>query len=175
MKIEESAVSKIMITGVEGLDPIAVMTENFGPGQGKITITCFGEAWSHYWSHMGEKTTLEDFFLQASRDYLICKLKAGIRDEIDDDDDEALETLLKRKIIKMRREKDTSHEQARDWWNQATNIAWDDRYYICSEILGEEWWYCTPKKPNPDYLYLGKIVDTIKEAFKQMKVARVVA
>lgn len=169
MKIEESTVKKLMITGVENLDPVAVMVENFGPGQGKITITCFGEAWSNYWSHMGDKTTLEQFFVQAGRDYLICKLKTGIQDEIDDDDSEALEKLLKLKIIKMRRQDDITRKQARDYWNQATGIDWHDRHNVCPEIIGDEWWYTTPKKPNPDYEYLGRVVDTVKSAFKQLK------
>ena len=36
---------------------------------------------------------------------------------------------------------------------------------LCQLVLGDEWWFRLPKEDNPDYIYLGKIVDTVKAAF----------
>lgn len=177
MNISKSLVEKLMITGAKmpnglgTLDPIAVMLEDFGPGAGKITITCFGQAWSNYWGHMGKTHTIRSFFLQASNDYLIGKLDSGIRDEIDDDDIEALKALLKQEIIKERRDNVWSKQVARDLWEAATWVDWETRHDTCAAILGDEWWCCTPKKPNPEYEYLGQIVTVVKEAIKMEKEA----
>ena len=124
---------------------------------------------------MGETNKLADFFCQASHDYLICKLKTGINAEIDDDDSEELEKLLKKEIIKLRREDSLTHEQARDLWNEATSVDWNERHNVCYEVLGDEWWYRTPKKPNPDYEYLRQIVTTVKAAFKELSGSQAVS
>lgn len=171
MKISKSTVEKLVITdasmpeGLGTLDPITVIAEDFGPGQGKITITCFGEAWSHYWSHMGERNKLADFFCKCDEHYLAGKLKTGINSEIDDDDPDALIALLQKEIIKDRRQGDINHETARDRWNQAQNYdpRWDGHDLLC-EVLGDEYWYCTPKKPNPEYAYLCRIIKTVQAA-----------
>lgn len=171
MNITKSTVEKIIITGAErfpgcgSLDPISVIVEDFGPGQGKITITCFGEAWSHYWSHMGETNKLMQFFTQCDNDYIVGKLKTGISHEIDDEDDDRLTELLRKEIIKDRRSGDLRKEIARDYWDDTQWVSWDSRADLCYKILGDDWWYMTPKKPNPDYLYLCEIIRAIKAAF----------
>ncbi|MFZ2269067.1 MAG: hypothetical protein WAV95_15940 [Azonexus sp.] len=165
MEIEESTVKKITIRNVQNLDPVAVMVEDFGPGEGKITITCFGEAWSHYWSHMGETNKLADFFCSCGEHYLAGKLKTGIRDEVDDDDPEALTALMRKEIIKDRREGDISKGVARERWNKAEGYdsRWDG-HELLYEVFGDEYWYCTPKKPNHEYEYLCRIIKTVQAA-----------
>ena len=56
------------------IDPLTVFFEDFDPGQGQVTIVCWGRAWSHYWNAMGPECTAESFFLKASPDYLVGKL-----------------------------------------------------------------------------------------------------
>lgn len=46
MKVEKSDVLAFTISDVERLDPVRVMIENYEPGKGRITITCFGKAWT---------------------------------------------------------------------------------------------------------------------------------
>lgn len=53
MKVTETKVQSIVITEVERLDPIRVMAENYEPGRGRITITCYGKAWTSFWPAMG--------------------------------------------------------------------------------------------------------------------------
>lgn len=165
MKVSTSKVTKMVISDVPGLDPIAVIIENTGPGAGKITITCWGEAWTHYWSHMGEGNTLEQFFGHCDEHYIAGKLKTGIEDEIDDDDEDALLLILKKEIIKDRREGDITKLQARNLWELAGRTETTDADNLCS-ILGDEWWERTPKKPNPDYGYLCKIILAVQVAFR---------
>ena len=171
MKISQNQVTKLTISDVPNLDAVDVIVEDFGPGQGEITITCFGEAWSYYWSHMGEDTKLTDFFLKASTPYIVGKLKVGISATIDNDDSEELEILLKKEIIRMRRCNDLSADQAREFYNDAAGVEWGERGDICSQVFGDEWWERTPKKPNPDYEHLCRIIQTVKEAFERLKTA----
>jgi len=46
MKIETSQLKQLILSGLENLDPVKVVTENFEPGRGTITISCFGKAWT---------------------------------------------------------------------------------------------------------------------------------
>ena len=180
MKVETSQVKKLLITGAklpEGLgtlDPISVIVENFGPGAGKITITCFGEAWSNYWGCMDEQHTLESFFCKADKHYIAGKLKNGIEDRIKDDDPDTIEKALKREIVKSRRNDEMSKSEARDAWNNSEHYAdaiaygniGDGESDLLYAVFGDEWWYRLPKKPNPDYEYLCNIIEAVKEALK---------
>jgi hypothetical protein len=165
MKLATSQITKLVITDVKGMDPISVMAEDFGPGAGKITITCWGEAWTHYWSHMGEQNTMRSFFLKASTSYLIGKLKTGIRSRVDDENDEALSLAMRKWIIAHRRDGGLTAEEARAQWDQAELVTFGDHVDLCREVFGDEWWEHLPKKANPDYEHIGKIVDTVKAAF----------
>lgn len=61
MKVTETKVQSLEITEVERLDPIRVMAENYEPGRGRITITCYGKAWTAAWFAMGGDT-VQAFF-----------------------------------------------------------------------------------------------------------------
>ncbi|EJT4818440.1 hypothetical protein [Citrobacter freundii] len=41
MKVERIDVLSFMLTEIERLDPVRVMIENYEPGKGRITITCY--------------------------------------------------------------------------------------------------------------------------------------
>ncbi len=45
MRIEQSTVTKLTLTEIDGLDPVTVILENHAPGKGKIIIECYGEVW----------------------------------------------------------------------------------------------------------------------------------
>lgn len=47
--VEKIDVLSFVITGAERLDPVRVMIENYEPGKGRITITCYGKAWTAAW------------------------------------------------------------------------------------------------------------------------------
>lgn len=90
MKVTETKVLSIEITEVERLDPIRVMAENYVPGKGRITITCFGKAWTSFWPAMGGDT-VQQFLIRVSNDYLIGCLSPMMRSEVDDDNEANLE------------------------------------------------------------------------------------
>lgn len=169
MKLDTSQVTKLTITGLPNMDTIAVMTEDFGPGAGKITITCDGEAWTHYWSHMGENNTIRSFFGKCETPYLVGKIKGRIDARIPDEDDEALHTLLRKTIIECRREGDLTRDKARDLWEESTFACFGEHRALCEEVLGDDWWHHTPTQINPEYEWLTEIVNTIKEAFALQK------
>jgi len=73
LKILESQVQKMEITDlVEDfkLDAVAVIIEDLSEGAGRITITCFGQAWTAYFGAMGGKH-ISEFFCSCDEDYLV--------------------------------------------------------------------------------------------------------
>ena len=50
-------------------DPIYCYFEDFGPGVGRITIACYGDAWTAAWNAMGNRTVRE-FVAQCDPGYL---------------------------------------------------------------------------------------------------------
>lgn len=173
MIITNSTVQKLTITGVENLDPVAVIVEDQGPGVGKITITCFNECWTYFWGSMGEQHTLASFFAKCNTPYLAGKLKCGIRDRVDDDDEDTLTNALRTEIVNRRRGGSLDKTVARDLWEEAVTPT-DSNGYVDSElfsrVFGGEWYEFRPKKSNPDYAYLCRIIDTVKDAFKQRQI-----
>lgn len=55
------------------LDAITVYLEDFCVGQGRITILCYGSAWTIYFGGMGANT-IAQFIKSAGTDYLVNKL-----------------------------------------------------------------------------------------------------
>lgn len=79
---QAAKVDQLTIHGFERLDPVRVyLEEKTGKSYiaGRLTVTCYGMAWSCAWSNMG--SSLIDFLLGADEgyivDYLICA-RAGI-------------------------------------------------------------------------------------------------
>lgn len=73
MNITTSKVDSIFIEGMPVLDPVRVYFENYELGQGRITITCYGRAWTCAWFSMGERT-IQQFFASCNHDYLLQNL-----------------------------------------------------------------------------------------------------
>lgn len=169
MKIATSMVKKLRITDIENLDPITVIAENFGEGSGKIIIECYGESWSHFWSHMGKQHTLETFFCQASDDYIAGKLCQGRTDEADW---EGFPSKVRAEIIKLRRKRGLSKSEAREYFEDAGSIDHEVSAHLNSELLcavfGDEWFlYAVGDRPTREYKYLCRIIPVVKSAFRE--------
>lgn len=62
MQVKRTTVEKIRIEDINEthrLEPVEVIVENFEPGTGKITISCYGQVWTGFWGSMGG--TVEEF------------------------------------------------------------------------------------------------------------------
>ncbi len=78
MKIERSSINMLTITEAPALDRIKVVTEDFGPGQGQITIVCYGRAWTAYWGGMGSGDVTQ-FVISMSTGYIVENLLRGMQ------------------------------------------------------------------------------------------------
>jgi hypothetical protein len=58
------------IAASPGVDPIRLIVQDLGPGQGSVIIECYGKAWSRYWGGMGNHDVLS-FLRMVESDYLM--------------------------------------------------------------------------------------------------------
>lgn len=171
MKIEKHPpVTKYVIRGYQDesygqLDVIAVYVEDVRDGAGKITITHSGESWSHSWSHMGKGVKLNAFFKEACVDYLVCKLKTGIKRKIEDLDPERMLEVLRVEIIRQRKEREITRDRARWLWDDAQWVDESNYSDTFSEVFADEWWEGLPRQHNPAYVELTHIVEAVKQGF----------
>lgn len=171
MKILARTVEHLKITEVEGLDPIDVCLEDLGPNQGKIAITCYGKSWTSYWGAMSDRTIAE-FFKQAGNDYLVSNLSQGISSTMTDPDTSGFIEQTKQKIIQRRKEYDLESDVAREYYDEAKDdfrgMSYDEIFQEYGELLESVWgddaWINIPQVSNPQYEYLCRIVDAVKEA-----------
>ena len=83
--------------------------------------------------------------------------------------------FVKGRICKLRRDGDISSDEAREYWDEAEGS--ENVKMLCCDytyrspllsLLGDDPWYAGwPTVPNPDYEYLKRIVQTVREAIKQ--------
>ena len=176
MKVERSQVTKYLITN-SGLDSITVFVEDTEKAtegsdgswtaqtvitSGKITIECYGESWSAYFGSMGGRDLIE-FFCSCDDDYLVGKLKPMSMTLPDED---GVGDVLKKEIIRQRREGELSNHDARDLFDIADDVVYGLHEGLMEEVFGDDWWYSMPEVPNPKYVYLCRIVSTVRDAFK---------
>ena len=174
MKITTETVRKLIIQDIPNLDPVAVYLEDQGPGKGKITITCFNDSWSYFWGAMGEGRNLVSFFLSCDNDYLAKKLGNGIHSTVQTS--EGLVEKARKTILTERRENILTEGGARDLFERAEELdsLWDefegkggeDYFDLMYAIFGDEFWHNVPTIPNHKYVYLCRIIDTVKEALR---------
>lgn len=164
MEVKETTVRKILITGVEDLDPVNVYIEEYTPTSGKITIECFSQAWSYFWGSIGEMSIME-FFCSCDNHYLSSKFAPHMKSEIDDYD--RLPEYAREHIIERRKCWEFEKDTARDLYDKAKYLE-QDNHDLMFEIFGEEWWYNVPKQPNHQYEYLGRILDASKKGVKTL-------
>jgi hypothetical protein len=173
MKIESSEVKKIVISDVPHLDPVTVFLEDLEPRKGKATITCYNESWTAYWGGMGNRS-ISEFILSCDNGYLAKNFGGQIDHNLIDLENMADDA--RKHICKMRREKDLDAEYARELFDKAEQLEgiehdstlFDLHYGLMQEIYGDEWWYGLPEIPNPKYTYLCRVLNTVKEALRQV-------
>lgn len=115
MRIEKSAVTKVVISEAPGVDPITVFLEDLGQRayqyadkpshisrQGKITIECYGESWAAYWGGMGDRT-VSQFFSDCSVDYIAGCLVRGTALDSTVFSGDALKVGVRRVVMDCRR------------------------------------------------------------------------
>ncbi len=152
MIIEDSMVRKLVIHGLPNLDPITVYLTNHEFGKGEVVITCWVKSWTAYWGAMGSK--LEDFLLRMSTEYLIGKLAPDVLHHIDDIP--AFLALVKAQTDDM----DFCEDADEDNWRE-----YRDTYQV---VLGDCWSDHIPSRINPDYTYIEKVVNVVKQALEQV-------
>lgn len=74
--IKPLTVDAMEISEIPALDPVQVYWEDFGGGRGRVTITCYGEAWTGYWNAMGE-ITIKEFFCECDINYLANRIQGS--------------------------------------------------------------------------------------------------
>ena len=75
MKLETlNSATVIQISDLPRLDPITLMVQDLGPGQGRVIVECYGEAWSAFWGSMPAGFTTLDFIKSMDCCYLRSKL-----------------------------------------------------------------------------------------------------
>ena len=152
MQIAKSTTDTYTLTHLDGLDPVTVYTADLYFGAGRITITCFGKAWNAFWPAMGD-LTLREFVLSADNAYIIGKM---VQETQQTDFDE----INKRAAAKG----------FEDFY-VSSDIEVVDVADTMAKVFGEDWRMDLPRCHTDEYRYLSKILDAVKEAFKQEEVA----
>lgn len=169
MKLQVSTSIKLGLTDLDRLDPVTVYLENFEPGRGKITITCFRKSWSAGWTAMGGRR-VEEFFVSCDDEYLAGNL-SSCRSHVLITDMEELGEFLRGRIIQQRRAGELEKDDALKYWNEADSITLTHDYCsnmeLMEAVIGDEWWTDLPEKENPDYTYLIRIIQAVREGLRQ--------
>ena len=149
MKIEKSQCEKLEISGIDGLDPITVFLEDFGPRKGQITIKCWNEVWSSYWGGMGDRN-IAQFFCSCDHHYLAKNLSDIPRNVTDFD---GLPKHARKFIGKLRAERDISKDEAKKLLKSLLDYCGDphtgeeiynDHQDILIDIYGDDWSLLSP-------------------------------
>lgn len=141
MKIIETTIKKLALIDITGLDPISVFLEDFKPGQGKLTVECFGDAWSHYWGGMGERDFV-GFLTTANADYIAGKL---------------FPCELSRYVVDY----DKISAEIGEDVDEHSLMLHEDKV---ADVYGGDWHHNLPNKQSHHWDYLYRIVVVIKEA-----------
>jgi hypothetical protein len=74
MRVENYPTAKVFtIFDAPRLDPITVIIQDVASGKGRLTVECFGSAWSGFWGATGCETLIE-FITQANPGYIAGKM-----------------------------------------------------------------------------------------------------
>ena len=178
MEIVQGTVKKLSLTGLDALDPITVFIEDYEPGKGKITFECFGKSWSYYWGGMGSKG-ISEFFLSCNVAYLVnCLWDHSL--PTSEPDFDGLTVSVKEYVIEQRREGLIDSSSARelydieDWSEYAPEhcyAEWNCPNGLDNDVFGDLWFVQdneVPTRSTSDYCYLARLIEAIREAFKQL-------
>lgn len=143
MKVEVSTVQKIRLSELDALDPITVTLDDQGQGKGGITIACYGKSWTSWWGGMGARRIAE-FFCSCSGDYLAEKLAGALDAEVTDYG---------------------AISEAFGYSVDATTLMTDMNL---ERVYGPDWVHALPKRENPDYVYLRRIIKATQEGLRTL-------
>lgn len=183
MKIEQTQITKLLLSELMGephmLDPVTVILEDLEPRRGKIIIECYGKSWSAYWGGMGDRS-IAQFFADCSTGYLIGNLDPQLRSW--SFNGKALVDKVKKAVISARRGRDFTADEAREYFDEADQLKDASsidylagaHYELMQAVFGDEWWHEADRsdKPNPDYLYLQRIVLAVQAGLRKAGLAQ---
>jgi hypothetical protein len=180
MKIDVIPVKKILLSDLPNLDPVNLYLEDTGPGQGTVVLSCHQKSWTTGWSAMGKDRDLVAFMKSCDTDYLVNCFSPGLSSTKFSVDE--LMKLSRRIVLGRRRSSlapadsrydydSCDKEEARDLYNSIEDLSGyesiqDLPHSVMEKIFGEEWWFKADQatEPNPSYLYLARIIETVREA-----------
>lgn len=168
MKITTSQVTALVLSGLDNLDPITVYLDNPEPGRGTITIRCWDACWTAGWPSMSGRS-VEEFFVARDDDYLAKNL-SSIQEEVTAEG-EVLAKHLRGMVCSLRRSGKLSKGNARGIWDDTIGMDVTEGYcmdhHILTETLGGGWWLDLPTMPNPDYVYLCRIIQAVRDGLRK--------
>jgi len=160
MIIEESEIKivKLIVKGLERLDPIRIYLEDFDTGQGQIIIQCYDKVWSSYWGGMG-KADIASFVCGCDNHYLAKNIAPNIKSDVIDCD--AINSRIKKAGLAL----SDDLRQDSDEWNEAIL---SENYETMEEIFGcDDWYHDLPMMDKNEYTYLCRILTEVKKALKE--------
>lgn len=163
MKVTESTVRKLAITGVPRFDTISVLVEEFDHGQAKVVIEHGCEAYAAYWGSMGG--TVAEFFARVDVHYLANRFAGDMPHDICDA--EAIEQEGRKRILKLRRDDTIKKYTARRLWDEVatySNLEELFRWNDAEDVFGPEWFLHPPTRPNPRYAHVVALVTVVRQA-----------
>lgn len=174
-QVERSAVTKLLITDAPSLDPITVFLEDLAPCKGKITVSCWGKSWTAHWGGMWDGLSIGQFFCELNTGYIIGYFDQSMNPR--QFSGEALANKAQQIVLKGRREGWLGQDEARDLFTESEDLRDSpsiDHLHgahsgLMTKLFGDEWWHLTndATEPNPDYLYLERIIHAVQQALRQ--------
>ena len=144
-----SPIKTYVIDNADRLDRVTVYVMDSGSGRGKITIDCFGKAWTATWPAMDDNTSLQEFFLSADNAYILGKMLQ----ETTQTDFDAINDIARTKGF------------------DSFGVTSDVEIAMCpkemEEIIGPDWYMELPTCSTPEYSYLSRILNAVKAEFRK--------
>ena len=175
LKIEQSTVTKLVITGAPRLDPITVFLEDLAPCKGKITVSCWGKSWTAYWGGMWDGLNIGQFFCELNTSYIIGYFDQAMKSR--QFSGEAIASKAQRIVLKERRLLCYDQDEARELFDEAEDLRDSpsiDHLHgahgeLMTKLFGYEWCHLADDatEPNPDYVYLDRIILAVQQALRQ--------
>ena len=175
LTVEQSTVTKLVITGAPNLDSITVFLEDLAPCRGKITVISWGKSWTAYWGGMWDGLNIGQFFCELHTGYIIGYFDQAMKSR--QFSGEALAKKAQRIVLKERRLFCYDKDEARELFDEAEDLRDSpsiDHLHgahgeLMTKLFGDEWWHLTndSTEPNPDYIYLERIILAVQQALRQ--------
>ena len=175
LTVEQSTVTKLVITGAPNLDSITVFLEDLAPCRGKITVICWGKSWTAYWGGMRDGLNIGQFFCELHTGYIIGYFDQAMKPR--QFSGEALANKAQRIVLKERRLFCYDQDEARELFDEAEDLRDSpsiDHLHgahceMMTKLFGYEWWHLADDatEPNPDYVYLERIIRAVQQAWSR--------